>query len=96
MYKSGEAVEKFKGRRDWDLLTEFIEKHAEHGEPNTEVETITDTQQPEIVNEKVPNEDGIVRAVDSAGFKALMDEGPAFVKFYAPWYVFVLSRLLFV
>lgn len=81
MYKDGQVAEKFKGRREWDVLTEFIEKHTVHEE--------TKSTSPQ----KVLNEEGLVRAVDPSGFHALLDEGPTFVKFYAPWYAKSIARL---
>lgn len=105
IYKNGEFVDQFKGAREWELLTVFIENHAEktsapelspstsYSQPET-VEAVeastkeTEAPAPPIENVpdlKVPNTNGQVVALDSTTFPVALSEGPAFVKFYAPW-----------
>ncbi|KAI5119626.1 hypothetical protein M0805_007890 [Coniferiporia weirii] len=82
MYKDGVFDVQFKGSRDWDTLTSFLDEHSSRGPVIPETETQeTEAQVPTIL----PNENGMVRAVDEQGLDTLLKEGPVFVKFYAPW-----------
>ncbi|KAL5527020.1 hypothetical protein ACEPAG_5811 [Sanghuangporus baumii] len=82
MYKNGEMTEQFKGAREWDNLVSFINKHAVHtsSNPKPQDESLAQEQQ-----KPLPNPEGMVKALDSTSFYSFLDEGPAFIKFYAPW-----------
>ena len=76
MYKDGEMTEQFKGAREWDNLISFVNKHAVH------------TSKPKPAQEQqtpLLNPEGVVKALDSKSFYSFLDQGPAFIKFYAPW-----------
>ncbi|EJD00787.1 thioredoxin-domain-containing protein [Fomitiporia mediterranea MF3/22] len=94
MYVNGEMVDKFKGVRDWDSLTSFIENHAVHtSTPAEEVELsgkpISEQQKqqtPTIHTDKLkPNPEGMVKALGPTNFDATLNSGPVFIKFFAPW-----------
>lgn len=90
LYKSGEFLTKFKGARTWDELTSFIDGYSVHStEPESETASIA-TPKKDAEPAKVYNGNGMVQAVDKKGLEALVEEGPVFVKFYAPWCVFLL------
>ena len=87
MFVDGKNVEDFTGARDWDRLVSFIDKHAIH-KPKTTVEQAkpTEVKTPEnVVPENAPNKDGMVKSLTSKTFNSFLDEGPVFVKFFAPW-----------
>ncbi|KAH8115753.1 thioredoxin-domain-containing protein [Phellopilus nigrolimitatus] len=89
MYKSGDFAQQFKGSRDWDTLVSFIDGHAEHTSAKNVLETAQDHhehQAPEATEiTTFPNENGMVQSLDTATFNTLLDKGPVFVKYYAPW-----------
>lgn len=86
LYKSGEFLTKFKGARTWDELTSFVDGYSVH---SNEPESATTIGIPKKDGEpaKVYNSNGMVQAVDKKALEALVEEGPVFVKFYAPWCV---------
>ncbi|KIK54363.1 hypothetical protein GYMLUDRAFT_48733 [Collybiopsis luxurians FD-317 M1] len=81
IYKDGEFVETFKGARELPRLTEFLKRHA----------PVTPTEEPEDEETELetpgtnPNPTGSVIVLDDSNFDNVLSEGPAFVKFYAPW-----------
>ena len=81
IYRNGEFVDQFRGVREYDLLTQFIAKHAE---PRGELED-TPEEDP-TPRSNALNPDGMVRALDPTNFEDAISEGPTFVKFFAPWY----------
>ncbi|PAV20606.1 thioredoxin-domain-containing [Pyrrhoderma noxium] len=85
MYKNGVSVSQFKGPREWSTIISFINEHA----PNTHVEPTkeaTHTQEKHVPQITLgPNSEGMVKALDESSFKSMINEGPTFVKFYAPW-----------
>ncbi|KAG7446145.1 thioredoxin-domain-containing protein [Guyanagaster necrorhizus] len=76
LYKDGKLVEPFKGSRDLDILVSFIKSHAPPPPPSQ--------QQPMV--EKLPNPKGVVLSLDDNTFETTLSEGPAFIKFFAPWF----------
>ncbi|KIY69040.1 thioredoxin-domain-containing protein [Cylindrobasidium torrendii FP15055 ss-10] len=78
MYKDGEFVEKFSGARELESLVKFIKRYAPEA-PQAAV-----TPEP-VVASYIPNPDGLVRVLNENTFASTIAEGPAFVKFYAPW-----------
>ena len=90
LYKQGEFITKFKGSREWDLLTAFIDEHAEP--TGSEASPIEPPSQPEPESPKpVYNTDGQVLSLNPTSLETIVNEGPVFVKFFAPWYVKSLS-----
>ncbi|KAK0490375.1 protein disulfide isomerase [Armillaria novae-zelandiae] len=80
LYKDGKLVEPFKGARELDLLVPFIKKH-EPPQPPPQPQP----QQQQPMDEKLPNPNGAVLSLDDKTFVPVLAEGPAFVKFFAPW-----------
>lgn len=88
IYVNGEDVEQFQGAREWDKLVPFIDKYAVHkpSEPSTEQnKPNTEEERVDQIPENALNKDGMVKALTSQTFDSFLDEGPAFIKFYAPW-----------
>lgn len=93
LYRNGEFVEIFGGARDYDALLEYINKHAEPTSPPS-VPTLTAVQVPspvEALHVQTPRADinpaGSVLELGPHNFQDVIDQGPVFVKFFAPWYV---------
>ena len=100
LYKSGEYVEKFTGAREWERLVNFIEGHREKSthEGHNDNDVDLPEELPKIVKAEGPthedsnptssrNKNGLVVSLNSGNFIEVLNEGPVFVKFYAPWYV---------
>lgn len=85
LYKSGEFLTKFKGARTWDELTSFVDGYSVHSNEPEPAVVATPNKNDELA--KVYNSNGMVQAVDKKGLEALVEDGPVFVKFYAPWCV---------
>lgn len=79
LFRDGEIVEHYKGRRDHDLLTAYIDDQAAPSAPAPE-------HKPEAANTPL-NVDGNVLVLGDDTFGATIEQGHAFVKFYAPWSV---------
>lgn len=62
-------LDEFHDDRQFDLLTKFVDKHARKAE-SSDVSL---------------NPNGVVLPLDKKSFQITIDEGPTFVKFYAPW-----------
>ncbi|KAJ6612649.1 thioredoxin-like protein [Mycena sp. CBHHK59/15] len=73
LYRDGEFVEKYKGNRDFDLVADYLAKHA-----------VTPKASPPAASPLL-NPAGEVTVLDPANFQSTLEHGPAFVKFYAPW-----------
>lgn len=75
LYRNGEFVEKYKGNRDFDLLTEYLAKHSPPPPPPPPPQAAA-----------VPlNPNGEVSVLNPDNFHRTLEHGPAFIKFYAPW-----------
>ncbi|KAF5390461.1 hypothetical protein D9757_005238 [Collybiopsis confluens] len=83
IYKDGEFVETFKGARELPRLTEFLKRHAPAAPPpfvkDADEEIIQETPDTNA------NPTGNVMVLNDSNFDSTLSEGPAFVKFYAPW-----------
>ena len=96
LYRNGEYVETFRQSRDHDLLTKYINAHAEPRNPPAPEAAPEPTlaaafqDKDELVEEVVHREDvntaGIVVSLDETNFQQTVDKGHVFVKFFAPWY----------
>ncbi|KAJ3996888.1 protein disulfide isomerase [Lentinula boryana] len=82
LYNNGELVESFKGARDLERLTEFLKRHAPTALSPSSVSEIV---QEEASHSSTPNFSGSVLILDGSNFQSAIEEGPAFVKFFAPW-----------
>ncbi|KAF9453143.1 protein disulfide isomerase [Macrolepiota fuliginosa MF-IS2] len=77
MYEDGKMVEEYRGNRDLADLKVFLKRHAE---AEVSIKEIEEEPQP------VLNTNGEVLSIhDSATFVSTLEQGPAFIKFYAPW-----------
>ncbi|CAK5272120.1 unnamed protein product, partial [Mycena citricolor] len=87
LYKDGEFVERFKGNRDYDILTAFIDKAKPSApEPIAAAESVAAAAAVSSPSpEPLLNPNGEVRVLNPDNFHAVLEEGPTFVKFYAPW-----------
>ncbi|ESK87822.1 thioredoxin domain-containing protein 5 [Moniliophthora roreri MCA 2997] len=84
LYRDGEFVETFEGRREADLLREFLKKHA-HPDPEPETTTPPAEEEPKQPVRPPLNPTGEVLVLDPSNFHRTLELGPTFVKFYAPW-----------
>jgi len=103
LYHNGDFVDTFKATRTFDILVEYLVKHAEPTgipvqdaiieekplvEPTPEPPS---TPTPEPVHPPSPpivlNPAGEVNSLTEQTFERFLSEGPAFIKFFAPWYV---------
>ncbi|KAJ7154694.1 protein disulfide isomerase [Mycena filopes] len=87
LYHDGEFVEKYKGNRDFDLLTEYLEKkalppRAPSTPPPPPPPPPSPPSQPPA---PVLNPSGEVTVLNPDNFHSTGEQGPMFVKFYAPW-----------
>ena len=69
IYRDGEQIEDFPSDRELELLMKFVDKHARKT----------------VVSEPAANPNGVVLPLDRHAFQETIDQGPVFVKFYAPW-----------
>ncbi|THV07435.1 thioredoxin-domain-containing protein [Dendrothele bispora CBS 962.96] len=81
LYKDGEFVETFKGARDLPRLQEFLKKYANPDVSEEKEIPLAMTTPPSPVY----NPSGTVEVLDDSNFQKTLDEGPVFVKFFAPW-----------
>lgn len=87
MYRDGQFVEKFGDGREYDLLVEFLAKYTESSSSESEGEPdLKLIEQPRHESEtKKYNPNGMVISLNPSNFKTVVDEGPTFIKFFAPW-----------
>ncbi|KAF8590271.1 thioredoxin-like protein [Ramaria rubella] len=69
LYKEGESIEDYDGDRDFDLLSKYVAEHA----------------RAPLTLDLLPNPNGELVSLDKNTFHATIDQGPTFVKFFAPW-----------
>jgi len=80
LYKDGEKVDEFKSNRELDTLKTFLGEHIVTKPP------IKEAPAPEKQPPKpTVNLSGEVISLSLDSFYKTLDEGAAFVKFYAPW-----------
>lgn len=79
MFEQGKIVGQFKGSRELDRLKNFIKQYVKE-----EPQTLTAPSSPSI-KPPVINPTGEVLSLDSDLFTTTLLNGPAFIKFYAPW-----------
>jgi thioredoxin domain-containing protein 5 len=87
VYKDGESVEEFKGARSIERLQEFVAKHAEPSHAGSNEQGDTPMAIPLNLQDRrqEQNLQGVVTVLDESTFPTAMNQGPLFVKFYAPW-----------
>ncbi|KAH9853322.1 thioredoxin-domain-containing protein [Lenzites betulinus] len=97
LYRNGKFVEAFKQSRTLDILTAYLDAHAEPRNPPAPAPTTTALQiEPTGVVQDVlvadaqkarenVNAGGVVISLDESNFKSTVDKGDIFVKFFAPW-----------
>lgn len=85
MFDQGKIVGQFKGARELDRLKKFIKQYV------TESSSISSSTAPSISSSIKPppppvvNPTGEVLSLDHDLFTSTLSNGPAFVKFFAPW-----------
>lgn len=80
MYEDGKPVEEYNGNRGLDDLKQFLRKHVK--------EEAKDVSIVEVDEEPLPvlNTKGELLSIhDQANFFSTLEQGPAFIKFFAPW-----------
>ena len=81
MYKDGKMVDEFKSARELDDLKAFLGKYIVT-KPTPEVAAPAPEKQPP---KPIVNLSGEVLSLSSDNFYNTLNEGAAFVKFFAPW-----------
>lgn len=101
LYRNGKYVETFKQSRSIELLTAYLDAHAEpKNPPPPPPPATTAAPEPQVTAKDTLAEEaqhlkqdvnprGIVLSLDETNFKQTVDKGGVFVKFFAPWYVLV-------
>ncbi|KAI0368478.1 thioredoxin-domain-containing protein [Pilatotrama ljubarskyi] len=94
LYRNGQFVETYTQSREFDLLTAYLDAHAEPSNPPAPAATAA--PEPQIVEKDLLAEElvrskqdvnptGTVLSLDEKTFKQNVDKGGLFVKFFAPW-----------
>lgn len=78
LYRDGEFVEQFKGARDMEKLTAYLDSRADVPEVQ---EHVVD----EVNLETAANAQGTVLSLTPSNFESVVAQGPTFIKFFAPW-----------
>ncbi|KAI0759740.1 thioredoxin-domain-containing protein [Trametes elegans] len=97
LYRNGKFVETFAQSRTLEILTEYINAHAEPRNPPEPTvaaapeptPTPAAAERDELAQAAARTEDvnprGLVLSLDERNFKQTVDKGGVFVKFFAPW-----------
>ncbi|KAJ8517439.1 hypothetical protein ONZ45_g5366 [Pleurotus djamor] len=91
LYRDGEYQEYYRGNRDYDLLTAYITQHAEHkpATPPPPPPSVKAASVPEPLTPPEPTKPvgttGRVIQLTTDSFASTINDGPTFVKFFAPW-----------
>jgi thioredoxin domain-containing protein 5 len=81
MYKDGAKIDEFKSNRELDILKAFIKKHIADTKPAAK--EATSPPKPRPIH--TVNLDGEVVSLSQDTFHKSLNQGAAFVKFFAPW-----------
>ncbi|KAL0949845.1 hypothetical protein HGRIS_009879 [Hohenbuehelia grisea] len=80
LYRNGEYKEQYTGSRSFELLSSYLDKHAEpEGKQQTSAPVV------DSIPQRPLGTDGIVIELNNQNFETITNEGPTFVKFFAPW-----------
>ncbi|EDR04936.1 protein disulfide isomerase [Laccaria bicolor S238N-H82] len=86
MYDAGKQIEEYNGNRDLDDLKTFIKRFVKETPPVSKPPTVVRPPAAAAPKPKTPlNVDGEVLGLSDEIFSSTLDQGPAFVKFFAPW-----------
>lgn len=86
MYEAGKQIEEYYGNRDLDDLKTFIKRHVTDTPRLLKPSTVV--RPPAVAGPKRKtrlNVDGEVLELSDNIFSSTLEQGPAFVKFFAPW-----------
>lgn len=104
LYKNGEFHKQFKGSREMDRLLKFVEAHAQPKTPRPQ--SASESEEPAketsaaerpaqtTFQKKLPNPTGSVQSLTIDNFLQVVNSGPVFVKFFAPWCVLIICPAL--
>ncbi|KAL4075556.1 thioredoxin-like protein [Scleroderma citrinum] len=102
LYRNGDFTDTFNANREFDLLVDYLVKHAEPTETPAQ-DVIVEEEKPLVeptpdptpmpssepvlpqVMRAEPNPAGEVVSLTEQTFDRFLSEGPAFIKFFAPW-----------
>lgn len=82
IYEEGDKKKEFNEARDYDRLTRFIDVHARKLTPSPPPPP---PPPPPPVHQNTLTADGKVLSLNYNSFHSAVEEGPIFVKFFAPW-----------
>ncbi|KAF9236400.1 thioredoxin-like protein [Melanogaster broomeanus] len=93
LYRNGGFLETYHADRAYDLLVNYLAAHAEpKGIPAPAIDSIEEEALPTPVDHLVvqtpraeANPSGEVVSLDVQTFDSFLSQGPAFIKFFAPW-----------
>ncbi|KAJ2925492.1 hypothetical protein H1R20_g11602, partial [Candolleomyces eurysporus] len=85
MFEDGKMVEQFKGARELDRLKTFIGKHAKKHQEEEVKPAVEPPATPKRPPRPPVNPTGEELVLNTASFTRAIEQGPTFVKFYAPW-----------
>ncbi|KAJ2912426.1 hypothetical protein MD484_g7977, partial [Candolleomyces efflorescens] len=85
MFEDGKMVEQFKGARELDRLKTFIAKHAKKHQEEDVKPAAEPPATPKRPSRPTVNPTGEELVLNTASFSRAIEQGPTFVKFYAPW-----------
>jgi thioredoxin domain-containing protein 5 len=85
MFEDGKMVEQFKGARELDRLKTFISKHAKKHQEEDVKPAVEPPATPKRPSRPTVNPTGEELVLNTASFSRAIEQGPTFVKFYAPW-----------
>jgi len=88
IYRNGEFQVRFKGTRDLERLVPFVEEYAQPVTPrlsHDEAEATETQASPQVPLRKLPNPTGAVQSLGPENFFQSINDGPIFIKFFAPW-----------
>jgi hypothetical protein len=84
-YEDGKELEKYSGDRSYDTLASFIDTQSKRYIRSLGARGADSSGHSAEPSPAGVNMDGIAEEVDQAKLQQMKEDGPVFVKFYAPW-----------